>query len=69
MQTQTKMNSMFKQGIKAKTFTGIEFSGFNRDQSISPTQLLIFTWNSIKKQNKKWDSDQVLEERSCEFAN
>jgi hypothetical protein len=26
---------MFKQRIKAKTSTGIEFSGFNRDQSIS----------------------------------
>jgi hypothetical protein len=61
MQTQTEMNSMFKQGIKAKTFTGIEFSGY---QSISSTQLLVFTWNSIKK----WNLDQVLKERRCEVA-
>jgi hypothetical protein len=56
MQTQTKINPTFKQGNQSKGFTGIEFSGFNRDQSISPTQLLVF----IQYSNKKWNSNQEL---------
>jgi hypothetical protein len=54
---------VLKQGIKAKTSTDIEFSGFNRVQSISSVQLRVFTQNSIRKQSKNWNLNQILKER------
>jgi hypothetical protein len=63
MQTQTKINPTFKQGNQSKGFTGIEFSGFNWDQSISPTQLLVFIQYSNKKWSKKWNSNQELKKK------
>jgi len=52
IQTQTEMNLKFKQRIKSRTPTGIEFSGFNRDQSIKPVQLQLL-WSRFTQEMKQ----------------
>jgi len=46
------MNLKFKQRIKSRTPTGIEFSGFNRDQSIKPVQLQLL-WSRFTQEMKQ----------------
>jgi hypothetical protein len=53
MQAQTEIDLMFKQRIKVKTSTGIEFSGFNRDQSISSAQLRVLFEIRSRNEAKK----------------